>query len=250
MTSEEAKVLLHAYQPDALGVEDPRVAEALAQTRRDPELRAWFDEQRAFDAAVGDKLQQVYPPAGLAEKILTGRTAPLAPARKRYLRPLALAASLVFLFAVGALLLRPKPSAGEYAALRTDMAGFLKEFPRLDLATDQWPVIQRWLAQKPFLARAEIPAHLQKYPGIGCREVAWRGKRLMLVCFAAQGEIVHLFVAPRADLPDAPVSSVPLFASVKGWNTATWSQGDIAYLALTRGGEPFLKGLISEPRRI
>jgi hypothetical protein len=226
------------------------MAEALAQTRRDPELLSWFNQQRALDAAVGDKLQQVRPPLGLAEKIIAGRKARMAPRRNRYLMPLAWAASLVFLLSVGALLLRPKPLETEHAALRADMAGFLVEFPRLDLATDQWPSIQRWLAQKPSLARAEIPAHLQKYPGIGCREVQWRGKRLMLVCFAVQGDIVHLFVLPKSDVAGAPLGSSPMFASVKGWSTASWSRGDVTFLALTRGTETFLKGLISEPRRI
>lgn len=110
----------------------------------------------------------------------------MQPRRPRYLMPLALAASLVFLIALGALLLRPRLPATEFAALQADMAGFLVRFPKLDLATDQWPEMQRWLNQKPALAQAEIPPTLEKYPGLGCREVTWRGKRLMLVCLAAR----------------------------------------------------------------
>lgn len=129
------------------------------------------------------------------------------------------------------------------------MAGFLVDFPKLDLATEQWPDILRWLTNKPALARAEVPAGLQEFPGLGCRELKWRGKTLMLVCFAAQGEVVHLFVVPRAGLPDAPFTSTPAFARVKSWSTASWTHGEIAYLALTKGNQAFLEKLLPGPHR-
>jgi hypothetical protein len=249
MNSEEAKVLLHAYHFDAEDLDDPRMVEALEQTRRDPELLAWFNQQRALDAAVRDKLQQVRVPVGLAERIVAGRKARFHPGRHRSLVPLALAASLVFLISLGVVLWRPGLPTTEFAALQADMAGFLVQFPKLDLATDQWPEMQRWLNQKPALARAGIPVAVQKYPGLGCREVTWRGQRLMLVCFAAQGEIVHLFVVPKANLPDAPNTSAPAFARVKGWSTASWTQDQIAYLALTKGNQAFLRRLFPGPDR-
>ena len=127
------------------------------------------------------------------------------------------------------------------------MAGFLVQFPKLDLVTEQWPDILRWLRNKPALARAEVPSGLQKFPGLGCREVNWRGKTLMLVCFAVQGEVVHLFVVPRAHLPDAPFTATPAFARVRGWSTASWTQGEMTYLALTKGNEAFLRKLIPGP---
>lgn len=250
MNSEEAKILLHAYHSGVGDPDDPQMAEALAQTRRDPELLAWFNQQRALDAAVGDKLQQVHPPLGLAEKIVMGRKARMAPRRNRYLMPLALAASIVFLLSLAVFVVeRSKPPATEFAALQTDMAGFLVQFPKLDLATDQWPDILRWLTNKPALARAEVPPSLQTFPGLGCREVKWRGKTLMLACFAAQGEVVHLFIVPRADLPDAPFTATPAFVRVRGWSTASWTQGEITYLALTKGNEAFLQKLLPGPHR-
>lgn len=249
MTSEEAKIVLHAYDPDVGASDDPRMTEALEQTRRDPELLAWFNQQRELDAAVRDKLQEVRVPTGLAGKILAGRKPASQPRQKRYLIPMALAASLAFLGLLGVLVMeRFKPPISEFAAMQADMAGFLVEFPKLDLATDQWPGILSWLTQKPALAGAEIPPGLRKFPGLGCREVKWRGRSLMLVCFAAQGEVVHLFVLPAATLPDAPSDATPAFARVKGWSTASWRQGEISYLALTKGSEAFLKSLLPSAR--
>ena len=245
MTREEAKNVLHAYDPGVGASDDPRMTEALEQTRRDPDLLAWFNQRRELDAAVRDKLQQVRVPPGLAGKILAGRKASSQPRQKRYLMPMALAASLVFLVLLGALVTgRFKPPVSQFAALQADMADFLVEFPKLDLATDQWPEILGWLTQKPALAGAEIPPGLRKFPGLGCRAVKWRGRSLMLVCFAAQGEVVHLFVLPGDTLPDASRDATPAFARVKGLSTASWHQGEISYLALTKGSEAFLKRLL------
>ena len=245
MTREEAKIVLHAYDPGVEASDDPQMEEVLEQTRRDPDLLAWFNQQQVLDAAVRDKLRVTPVPRGLAEKILAGRSVASQRRRNRFLMPLVLAASVVFLCSLGVLTLgRLKAPTSEFAAFQSDMADFLVEFPKLDLATDQWPGILLWLTGKPAFARAEIPPSLQKFPGLGCREVKWRGRSLMLVCFAAQGEVVHLFVLPTAALADAPIGSTPAFARAKGWSTASWRQGEISYLVLTRGRETFLKGIL------
>lgn len=241
MTNNEARVLLQQYDPAAPEPACHRTAEALAQMRRDPELRAWFEQMLALDAAVGRKLAQVPVPPGLAEAIIAGtRTRP----RRRFLR-LALAASLTFLLSLALVVLRSGPPRTEFAALRSDMAGFLVQFPRLDLATDQWREMEGWLNRHPGFAQARIPEALRAYPGLGCREVTWRGRRLLLACFAAQGEIVHLFVVATIEQAVASPTGTPEFTRVKEWSTAAWNQGDVAYLALTRGDEPFLRATLS-----
>jgi len=251
MNSEEAKLFLHACRLGNEDANDPRIAEALEQTRRDPELLAWYNDQRALDAAISQKLQQVRVPSDLADKILAERKTLSQRPTRRYVTPLALAASVVLLLSLGLLTFgRFKSPTTEFGAMRADMADFLVKFPKLDLASDQWPEIVQWLARKPALARVEIPPGLKKFPGLGCREVQWRDKRLMLVCFAAQGEIVHLFVVPKAELRDAPIASIATLARVKGWTTANWTRGDVVFLALTRADEEFLNKLLADPNRI
>ncbi len=245
MTHDEAKMLLQAYIPEAGAGGDPRMAEALELARRDPELAAWFRGQQAVDEAIRGKLQAVRVPVGLAERILAGRPARRPDGWLRYRVPLAWAAALMLLMTLGAVQWgKLRPPATEFAALEAEMAGFLVRFPKLDLTTDQWPDMVGWLARNPALAGVEIPAGLRRFPGLGCREVSWRGRSVMLVCFAAEGEIVHLFVLPRGDLEGAPAAPQPAFDRVNGWSTARWAQGDVAYLTLTQGDPNFLRKLL------
>ncbi len=46
--------------------------DALEQAARDPELGAWFKEQRSFDSMIAEKLSEIEPPAILRSAILTG----------------------------------------------------------------------------------------------------------------------------------------------------------------------------------
>ena len=245
MNNEEAKVLLHAYHFDAGDPDDPRMAEALEQTRRDPGLLAWFNQQRALDTAVCDKLQQVRVPTGLAEMILAGRKARIESRRNRHLMPLALAASIVFLISLAVPVAgRFKPPATEFAALRADMAQFLREFPRLDVATDRLPEVREWLSQQHPLVEARIPKGLERFPSIGCRTVEWQGRKLALVCFMVEGQVVHLFVMPRNTFPDAGNSAAPLLAKVGSQNTAGWVSRDNQYLLVTHADPALLQKLL------
>lgn len=245
MNNEEAKILLHAYHSDAGDPEDPRMAEALEQTRRDPELLAWFNQQRALDTAVCDKLQQVRVPPGLAKKILAGRKARIEPRRNRYRMPLALAASIVFLISLAVIVAgRFKPPATGFAALRADMTEFLRTFPKLDLTTDRPLEVREWLSLQHPLVQAKIPKGLERFPSIGCRTVEWKGRKLALVCFMVEGQVVHLFVMTRIALPDAPLTPTPILAKVGSQNTAGWSSGDNLYLVVTQAEDSLLRKIL------
>jgi hypothetical protein len=245
MTSDEAKVYLHTLRRGETRSANPHVAEALAQARRDPELRAWFETQLAVDSAVTKRLQQIPVPAGLADDILERRKARSTTRPQRHLLRVAMAAALVFLLALGAWLSgRFQRPLTEYTALQRDMAEFLTTFPQLDLATDRWTAISDWLTAKSGFSSVRLPAELQRFPGLGCREIEWRGRRLMLVCFAAEGQIVHLFVVRQGDLSGTPDNSRPQLSRVKGWTAAGWADDGVAWLALTRGNRTFLTNLL------
>ena len=72
ITNETAKFLLTAYRPNGADAQDPVFRDALEQAARDPELGAWFKEQRGFDSMIADKLSGIEPPATLRSAILVG----------------------------------------------------------------------------------------------------------------------------------------------------------------------------------
>src|SRR4051812_36323321 len=101
MNNPEAKFILGAYRPDGRDAGDPMFAGALSQAEHEPELHAWFESQRKFDATIAGKLRDVAPPAELREAILAGVRAS-QPRRHWWTNPawLAAAAAIVVLAAV------------------------------------------------------------------------------------------------------------------------------------------------------
>ena len=43
---------------------------------------------------------------------------------------------------------------------------------------------------------------------------------------------VHLVTMSRGDLPDAPPEKIPQFATVRGYETASWSEGAVAMMLI------------------
>ena len=246
MNHEEAKSLLASCRPDGSDTHDPRLAEALALVERDPELREWFETEQAADIAIAAKLKAAPLPDDLLERVRAGTQARIAGKPRRPSLALAMAASFALLGLIAALWLNRAPSVppGSFAAYRADMAQFLREFPKLDIATDRLPEVREWLARQHPLALANIPKELEKFPSIGCRTVEWEGKKLALVCFMVEGQVVHLFVMPRSAFPDAPLFPTPTFARVGPQNTANWSSGDTLYLVVTQAEEALLQKLL------
>lgn len=165
---------------------------------------------------------------------------------RRYRPALAIAACIALLGLVAGLWLNRAPTAapGSFAAYRADMAQFLRTFPKLDIATDRLPEVHEWLRQQHPLTQANVPRALEQFPSIGCRTVEWQGKKLALVCFMVEGQVVHLFVMPRNTFPDANTFANPQIAKVGSLNTASWSSGDNQYLLVTQADKALLQKLL------
>jgi len=70
MKCSEAKEVLLLYRPGIADAGDPRVAEALELAARDPEMRRWFNEHRAFQKAMRAKFRQIEVPHHLKASLL------------------------------------------------------------------------------------------------------------------------------------------------------------------------------------
>ena len=246
MNREAAKIVLSACRPNSADANDPLVAEALVLVQRDAELRAWFEAEQAADKAIAAKLKAAPLPDDLLERVRAGTRARIAGRSRRPSLTLAMAASLALLGLVAALWFNRTPSAPPetFAAYRADMTQFLRAFPKLDIATDRLPEVREWLSQQHPLVQAKIPKGMERFPSLGCRTVEWRGKKLALLCFMAEGQVVHVFVMPRTAFPDAMLTPAPTFARVGPQNTASWASDDNLYLVVTQADEALLRKIL------
>jgi hypothetical protein len=99
MNTNEAKEALLLYR-GSIDDADPKIQEALAYARRDPELAAWMREQRSSYDAIRSKFREIEPPSDLAERIIRQRPIPF---RRPWAQMLKLAAAIVISAGVTAL---------------------------------------------------------------------------------------------------------------------------------------------------
>ncbi len=239
-------MVLAACRPNGADATDARLAEALALVERDAALREWFAAEQAMDRAIAAKLKAAPLPEDLLECVRAGTRVRRAGKPRRLLFGLAMAASFALLGFIAVLWWKRTPSApaGSFAAYRMSMAQFLREFPKLDITTDRLPVVREWLHRQHPLTQADLPKVLERFPSLGCRTVEWEGRKLALVCFMVEGQVVHLFVLPRALFPDANVNATPQLAKVGPQSTASWSNSENLYLLVTHADQTLLEKLL------
>lgn len=245
MDIREAKMILHSWRATGADAGDPRFSEALRMAECDPALAEWLAREQALDAALSGKLREVPVPEGLGEDILARHVevARVPAARKRTL--LALAAAIAMVAMIASVWLLTVSGNRGFASYRSRMVGNLAEL-RLDFAGARLSDVQEWLARNRGLADCRVPEALQGLPTLGCKVWAWRGKPVTLICFSlGQGRVAHLFVVPRASMPDPPDGDQIQFAEVDGWMTANWSEGRDVYLVVRKSDEGSLRRLLN-----
>ncbi len=264
MNNDEAKFILRAYRPGGQDAADPQFAEALAQSRRDPELSRWLAEQTALDAALGAKLQSIRVPADLKASILAGRKIVRPePWWRRSIHPWAAAAALAVTFGtIGFLALHepPEPKADfalftreiadylgkGYGVLprhahlaSTDMSYFGSTSYRMNYRSPELDDIRRWLAENGGHSDFTSPGGLKRPLNLGCGVMDWRGKRITLIAFQTGRSLpqdkVHLVIINTADLPDPPAHGQPRFDEREDWTTVAWSDGALTYFLMAPG---------------
>ena len=198
ITNESAKFVLNAYRPNGADARDPVFRAALEQSTRDPELAAWFKEQRSFDLLIASKLAEFEPPATLYSAILAG-IANRIPVRRFTFRPfLALAAVLVLSGAILLPLYMESASRSklveQYQRANLTMLNSAPA-PKLDLVTASFSRTQEYLAEMKAPCIPFLPGSLLDLPTAGCKTLHWKGHELSLTCFQLpSGELLHVFV--------------------------------------------------------
>ena len=248
MNPDEAKSLLLLYRPGTADADDPQIAEALAVANQDPELARWLGEHCARQEKFRAKFQQIKPPAGLKDQIVSEQA---ARARIISWRRNAIFAAVALVVALGVLatLLLPRPATDDTLAIyQSRMAKIASTGYRMDLQTNEQAAIRAYLAAGNAPADYVLPGPLEKTATTGCAIESWRGAKVSMVCFRTgkplppgQSSDLWLFVVDRAAVKNAPETGAPQFARVNNLMTVTWTQGDRLYVLGMEGGEPALK---------
>ena len=220
ITNESAKFVLNAYRPNGADAQDPVFRVALEQAARDPELAAWFKEQRSFDSLIADKLAEIQPPANLYSAILAG-IANRSPIRRFNLRPLlALAAVLILSGAILLPFYLERHSRSElveqYQRANLTMLSSAPA-PNLDLVTADFSRTQEYLAEMKAPCIPFLPGSLLDLPTAGCKTLHWKGQEFSLTCFRLpSGELLHVFVIDEKVFRSFNVGDK--FREMDGWH--------------------------------
>ena len=241
MNNEEARRILALFRPQRDDPADPFFAEALKQAERDPELAAWLAEEQEFDRMVAAGVNAMVVPRGNRAAIISKARAGSKRAVSWAQAAVLAAAALVFLALIlntWSRFVSPAVSLEDY---RGEIIGFVKLTPPLEFESHKAEKIKEWLerAQAPAV---EIPAGLRELEPVGCRILAFRGRKVALICFdRGGGKLVHLVIVDRSVLQKLPSKDAPVFAPEGEWMTAAWQEADQAYLLTSQGDKALLE---------
>ncbi len=229
MTTAQAKQVLVLYRPGGKDADDPDVAAALQQVNQDPELKAWFNDHCAFQAAVRGKFRQIEVPDTLRSRLLAESHIVRPPIWWRQPAWIAAAAAVVLLAALAGLWSRSQTSDG-FADFRARMIRTALRQYRMDIVTNDLQEVRQFMANRGAPADYVIPAKLAALPLTGGGLLQWRNHPVSMVCFdRGDHQMLYLFVLDRSAVRDAPPVA-PAVSRVSRLVTASWTRGGRAYL--------------------
>lgn len=239
MNTNEAKFILQARRPDGSDDADPRIAEALEQARRDPQLAEWLRREQAFDAAVAAKLRAVQPPAELRAAILAGAKASGRPV-PFWGRPqvMALAASVVIMLGLVAAwpMVRPTKSVDQLAL---GVMGEIDSDGHHEAMPQPLGALRALLTDSATRLAGGLPFDFDELKANGCRSVTIAGREVLEVCFTRGGDF-HIYVARRADFQG---EAAPMFRERGTLATVAWADAKHAYVLVSGDGVAALRAV-------
>jgi hypothetical protein len=238
MDSREARKILHAFRPDT-DEDEPQFQEALAQSRRDPELGAWLERESLRHAALKAKFLQIEPPADLLHKILLEK--PASPRRAWYGAQIwQLAAAVAVLFGLATFWYRPTPK-NTFAEYERYLGSLVSRKYRMSLETGNPDKIRSFLANNQAPADYILSPEVQRTNALGCATLSWNGNPVSMLCFSnAAHRKLFLFVVNRGAIPDAPGNASRKVQRVGQFAVAGWTQGDRSYVLAVEGDDRVL----------
>jgi len=268
MDNPRHRQILRALRPHGADQSDPDAESALAATRADPALGAWFAREQAFDRAFAEKSATAAPPADLRASIFAAveRAAPAAtrprPARRLVIqRPvatlfaaLAAAASITLL----AVLLWPRHSRP--AALEDVVAAAVATSPATidasELAGHPLDEVRDWINSRGAPVPGELPSALAHLPTDGAGIVVLHGITSSVITFEARGfsrdtsvgsgdRRLVLFTVPRQSCSTAGITRQPDVREQSGRTLAVWRDATSIYVLAVDASVEELSGFLA-----
>lgn len=240
MTIEEAKFILQAYRPDMDPADVPALADALKLLEENDELKAWYEEEKAFDELFSAKLSAIDVPAGLESQILNqviekpGNVVEF-PWWKQF-SVLGAAASILLVLG---LILAPIGNQARLDSQTMTVESFqsfasqaLKNAKGFSAKSQEWATLVSYLNDHDTPAPTQLPGKLDEMPPVGCMTLKLKEKPVGVVCFGKNSKS-HLFVINSEDFPQMPVEEKPVLNENPYSTTAYWTKNDRHYLLLS-----------------
>lgn len=244
MDRNEVILMLQGYRPGH--DDDAAFAEALATVERDPELKAWWEAQQAFDRSVAAKLDEVPVPDKLRARIVLGHKIAQLPQPQMRLFPWLAAAALVAILCVAGTSLQVARSTPltDFDYRSSVIPLIHDDAPNLAMTSTDHNDIMAWL-KKSNAPMGTLTSGMMNTSTIGCQKYFVHGHMVSLVCFnLSDGHAAHLFIVDRKALADPPSSTKPEMMQSGNWTTAAWSDGRMSYLLATTDSPDALKQLL------
>ncbi len=236
------KALLGLYRE---GEPDARFEEAKQAAENDPELAAWWAQERALDQAIARHLQAAPVPRDLRARRLrtsVNESSTTHALGRPWLYAAAALVTLALLFGLSRSAFQEKPLFANY---RDEMVSFVKLTPSLELESNNLPQIRSFLTSANAPADAQIPPEVAKLNPIGCRVLRFRGEDVTLICFKREdGRLAHIFAVKRSMFLHG--AAKPEYAAAGDWMTASWTNGDYNYLLAVQGDRAAAEQLLRD----
>jgi hypothetical protein len=250
MEKATIKMVLGSYRANHQDAEDPILADALRELERDPELKAWFEEEQRFDRGMMAELQQVPTPADLKDLLLLNAQAagrePAGAVKALFQRQaktwLAIAAGLAIAFVLGRLSLPPgalSPQSnggggGEFLA--TQAIAYTGKMPALQFVCFDASLVAGWVNEQSAALHMGklITKALPKLQMIGSSTARWEGKPVIMIALQNGHQMAMLYLVRATDFPGA-TSEIGEVMEKDGWVSQTGRDGDNLYVLTTKG---------------
>lgn len=239
MDKQTAKEILSTYRQNSEDASDENFREALDLCQRDPEMREWLDGQTTFDGNLASALDAIRPPSGskaalLATLSFETETSDEGRVSKRpfhWWRLTMAAAALVAVSLVSFQLVERKPKSqpaiqvadASVFGIATQLAN--QALPLQKMSQDL-PELQNWLTSQGAPVTASLQSRIgQNAIPAGCRVFELEdGRKVSLMCYQSDGQLVHVFTMDRSSLEDETFPE-RAWQTRDSWQLYAWSEG-------------------------